>query len=52
MKLALEWMRKSAEQGHVAAQHWFGVWSKDGPNGGSDVKLAVEWLRKSAAGRR
>jgi hypothetical protein len=48
-KLAVEWYRKAAEQGHANAQNSLGVMYVRGRGGlPQDDKQAVEWYRKAA----
>ena len=47
-KEAVNWYRKSAEQGDADAQHNLGVMYKKGLGVPQDYKEAVNWYRKSA----
>ena len=45
---AMEWYRKSANQGHAQAQFYLGLMYYNGYGVSQDYARAVEWYRKSA----
>lgn len=46
--VAVEWFRKSAEQGDATAQRVLGTMYADGRGVAQDETAAIEWYRKSA----
>lgn len=48
---AVEWYKKSAEQGYSFAQNYLGYCYQHGLGAAKDFAAAVEWFKKSAAQR-
>jgi TPR repeat protein len=46
-KVAVEWYRKAANQGHAGAQHNLGAMYQTGRGVEQNMKMAMEWFRKA-----